>query len=88
MELIDQKILAPVYEYLKNTAEDFKILVLPDHPTPIEIRTHSMEPVPFFLYDSRKDVCGVTSYTEASAAGTGLYIPDGFTLLEQVIEKN
>ena len=88
VELIDQKILAPVYEYLKNTAEDFKILVLPDHPTPIEIRTHSMEPVPFFLYDSRKDVCGVTSYTEASAAGTGLYIPDGFTLLEQVIEKN
>ena len=88
VELIDQKILAPVYEYLKNTAEDFKILVLPDHPTPIEIRTHSMEPVPFFLYDSRKDVCGVTSYTEASAAETGLYIPDGFTLLEQVIEKN
>jgi 2,3-bisphosphoglycerate-independent phosphoglycerate mutase len=88
VELIDQKILAPVYEYLKNTAEDFKILVLPDHPTPIEIRTHSMEPVPFFLYDSRKDVCGVTSYTEASAAGTGLYIPDGFTLLEKVIEKN
>lgn len=88
VELIDQKILAPVYEYLKGTAEDFKILVLPDHPTPIEIRTHSMEPVPFFLYDSRKDVCGVTSYTEATAAETGLYIPDGFTLLEKVIEKN
>ncbi|MBQ7909200.1 MAG: cofactor-independent phosphoglycerate mutase, partial [Clostridia bacterium] len=39
VELIDRKILAPVYEYLKATAEDFKILVLPDHPTPIEIRT-------------------------------------------------
>ena len=88
VELIDQKILAPVYEYLKATAEDFKILVLPDHPTPIEIRTHSMEPVPFFLYDSRKDVCGVTTFTEASAAETGLYIPDGFTLMERVIEKN
>ena len=88
MELIDQKILAPVYEYLKSTAEDFKILVLPDHPTPIEIRTHSMEPVPFFLYDSRKDAEGVTTYTEATAAETGLYIPDGFTLLERVIEKN
>ena len=88
VELIDRKILAPVYEYLKTTAEDFKILVLPDHPTPIEIRTHSMEPVPFFLYDSRKDVCGVTTFTEASAAETGLYIPDGFTLMERVIEKN
>jgi 2,3-bisphosphoglycerate-independent phosphoglycerate mutase len=47
-----------------------------------------MEPVPFFLYDSRKDVCGVTTFTEASAAETGLYIPDGFTLMERVIEKN
>jgi 2,3-bisphosphoglycerate-independent phosphoglycerate mutase len=88
VELIDRKILAPVYEYLKATAEDFKILVLPDHPTPIEIRTHSMEPVPFFLYDSRKDVRGVAAFTEATAAETGLYIPDGFTLLERVIEKN
>ena len=88
VELIDQKILVPVYEYLKSTDEDFKILVLPDHPTPIEIRTHSMEPVPFFLYESRKDAEGVTTYTEATAAETGLYIPDGFTLLERVIEKN
>ena len=88
VELIDQKILAPVYEYLKSSTEDFKILVLPDHPTPIEIRTHSMEPVPFFLYDSRKDARGVATFTEATAAETGLYIPDGFTLLERVIEKN
>lgn len=88
VELIDQKILAPVYEYLRSAAEDFKILVLPDHPTPIEIRTHSMEPVPFFLYDSRKDSVGVDSFTEATAAQTGLYIPDGFTLLDRVIEKN
>ena len=88
VELIDQKILAPVYEYLKTSDEDFKILVLPDHPPPIEIRTPSMEPVPFFLYDSRKDTVGVDSFTETTAAQTGLYIPDGFTLLDRVIEKN
>ena len=88
VELIDRKILKPVYEYLKSTAEDFKILVLPDHPTPIEIRTHSMEPVPFFLFDSRKDEKGVETYNETTAAETGLYIPDGFTLLDRVIEKN
>ena len=87
IELIDQKILKPVYEYLKSNAEDFKILVLPDHPTPLEIRTHSKEPVPFFLYDSRRDAVGVETYTEATAAETGLYIPDGFTLLERVIER-
>lgn len=87
IELIDRKILAPVYDYLLSTGEDFKILVLPDHPTPIEIRTHSREPVPFFLYDSRKDGAGVASFTEASA-DTGLYIPDGFTLLDRVIERD
>lgn len=87
IELIDQKILKPVYEYLQSTTEDFKILVLPDHPTPLEIRTHSREPVPFFIYDSRKKADGVTTYTEATAAETGLYIPDGFTLLEHVIER-
>ena len=87
IELIDQKILKPVYEYLQSTTEDFKILVLPDHPTPLEIRTHSREPVPFFIYDSRKKANGVTTYTEATAAETGLYIPDGFTLLEHVIER-
>ena len=87
VELIDQKILAPVYEYLKSTAEDFKILVLPAHPTPIEIRPHSMEPGPFFLYDSPKDEAGVATYNETTAAETGLYIPDGFTLLERVIER-
>ena len=87
IELIDRKILKPVYEYLRSTSEDFKILVLPDHPTPLEIRTHSKEPVPFFLYDSRRDAVGVETYTEATAAETGLYIPDGFTLLERVIER-
>ena len=86
VELIDQKILKPVYEYLLSTGDDFKILVLPDHPTPIEIRTHSMEPVPFFLYDSRKDVAGTALFTESEAAATGLYLPNGFTLLDSVIE--
>jgi 2,3-bisphosphoglycerate-independent phosphoglycerate mutase len=87
VELIDQKILAPVYEYLKSTGEDFKILVLPDHPTPIRIRTHSIDPVPFFLYDSTVEAKGVASFSEASAKETGLYIPAGHTLLDRMIVK-
>ena len=87
VELIDRKILAPVYEYLKSTNEDFKILVLPDHPTPIAIRTHSIDPVPFFLYDSSAEAEGVSSFSEASAKETGLYIPAGHTLLDRMIVK-
>ena len=87
IELIDQKILAPVYEYLKSTGEAFKIMVLPDHPTPVRIRTHSSDPVPFFVYDSTVEVVGVDTFSEASAATTGLYVPNGHTLLERVINK-
>ncbi|MBQ9162001.1 MAG: cofactor-independent phosphoglycerate mutase [Clostridia bacterium] len=86
IELIDKKILAPVYEYLKGCGEDFKILLLPDHPTPIRIRTHSSDPVPFFLYESGKTSAGVDGFCEDTARATGLYIPHGHTLLENMIK--
>lgn len=88
IELIDEKILAPVYEYLKSIGEAFKIVVLPDHPTPLRIRTHSSDPVPYFVYSSEQErESGVTTFSEATAATTGTYIPDGYTLLDRVIEK-
>ncbi|MBQ8747085.1 MAG: cofactor-independent phosphoglycerate mutase [Clostridia bacterium] len=87
IEKIDTLILAPVLEYLKTCGEDFKILVLPDHPTPIEIRTHSHEAVPFFLYDSRKTADGMPVFTEANAEAMQNYIADGSTLLSLMIEK-
>lgn len=87
IEKIDSIILKSVYDYLSSSGDDFKIYVLPDHPTPIELRTHSMEPVPFFLYESANPKCGVTPFTEATAASTKLYYPDGSRLLGQIIEK-
>ena len=87
VELIDQKILAPVYEYLKASGEPFKIMVLPDHPTPLRIRTHSIDPVPFLIYDSTHETDGVSTFSEATAAETGLNIPAGHTLMERLIVK-
>ena len=87
IELIDKKILAPVYEYLKNCGEPFKIMILPDHPTPIRIRTHSIDPVPFMIYSSQDDMNGVSTFDEFTAKTTGTYIPDGYTLMERLIEK-
>ena len=87
IELIDQKILKPVYEYLANTGDAFKILVLPDHPTPLQIRTHSSDPVPFMLYDSRKEYSGVDCFDEQSAQTTEIMIEHGHDLLDTVIEK-
>ena len=82
VEKIDEKILAPLYKYLLSTGEAFKIMVLPDHPTPIRIRTHSIDPVPFFMYSSEKKHSGAESFSEASASSTGVYIPEGHTLME------
>ncbi len=87
IELIDKKILAPIYEYLKNCDEDFKIMVLPDHPTPVRLRTHTIDPVPFMIYSSKEEKAGVPHFCEDSAAATGLYISAGHTLMEHFIEK-
>ena len=86
IELIDKKILAPVYEYLKSTGEDFKIMILPDHPTPVRLRTHTIDPVPFMIYSSKKNNDGVTCFSEQSAAQTGLYLPRGHELMELLIK--
>ena len=85
IELIDKKILAPVYEYLKATGEDFKIMILPDHPTPVRLRTHTIDPVPFMIYSSTEIAEGCDSFTEAKAKETGLYVSAGHTLMEKFI---
>ncbi|MHC1724201.1 MAG: cofactor-independent phosphoglycerate mutase [Aminipila sp.] len=55
MELIDEKIAKPIIEYLRSTGEAFRVLVVPDHRTPLCMRTHSSTPVPFVIYDSTKE---------------------------------
>ena len=87
IEKIDSLILRPVYEYLRDSGEPFKILVLPDHPTPCEIRTHSSDPVPFFLYDSEAEVKGAVRYTEDECGAMNDYISDGSTLLDAMIGR-
>ncbi len=87
IELIDTEILTPLYNYLLSTGEDFRILTLPDHPTPITIRTHSPEPVPFMLYDSARTYDGVDTLTEVNAEAKGDYIPDGTQLMGVLLAK-
>ena len=87
IEYLDSRIIAPVKAAMDESDEDYRMLILPDHPTPIRIRTHSSEPVPFILYDSRHQAKKVARYTERDAAATGVYIQDGYTLMEQFIEK-
>ncbi len=86
IEKIDAEILSPVLAYLESTGEDFHIACLPDHPTPIEIRTHSMEPVPFMIYRSEIAASGVDTLNEDTAAACNNYLPDGTVLMEKLIK--
>jgi 2,3-bisphosphoglycerate-independent phosphoglycerate mutase len=85
IELIDKLTLAPIFEYLKNCGEDFGIMILPDHPTPVRIRTHSSEPVPYIIYSSKNRTAGIENYNEFSCAN-GKYIADGWDLMQYFID--
>lgn len=87
IEKIDDLILRPVYEYLVSTGEPFRVLILPDHPTPVCRRTHTMDAVPFILYDSEKEVSGINSFDEASAKSTSLYLPRGEMLMDMMLSQ-
>ena len=80
IEMIDEHILGPVVEFLKGY-DDFAVLVCPDHPTPLSIRTHTSTPVPYLIYDSKNEInSGVKVFCEKEARETGNYIEKGFRL--------
>ena len=87
IEYIDERSLKLCLEYFENSGEDFRILIMPDHPTPLETKTHSREPVPFMIYDSRKDLGGVESFTEENAEKTGVFIEHGPSVMDLLLEK-
>ena len=85
IEYIDQKIIAVVKAGLDAAGEDYRILVLPDHPTPIRCRTHTSDPVPYVLYDSTNSTDKECAFTEASAKESGIHINNGFDLIQKLI---
>ncbi len=84
IERIDADILSPVLAYLEGVGEPFRVLLMPDHPTPVSVRTHTREPVPFVIYDSRAPRRGAESYSEKSCAGRDYY-PDGTAVIKLLL---
>ncbi len=87
IELIDSKVVAPLVEYLAASGEDYRILIMPDHPTPLNTKTHSSEPVPYLIYDSRDTLGGVARFTEAAASATGVFIEHGPSVMDRLLSK-
>lgn len=86
IEYLDEKIIRPIVEGLEAAGEDFRMVILPDHPTPICIRTHSSENVPYLLYDSRKQRRKIGYYNEREAEASGNLIAEGHKLIEYLLE--
>lgn len=87
IEIIDHKVIKYIKEMLDKSGEDFKLLILPDHPTPISMRTHTAEPVPFLIYNSvSKTYNPQNSFDEDSAKRTSLYFEKGYKLMDYFLD--
>lgn len=86
VEFLDEKVIRIVKEELEKKGEGFRLLVLPDHPTPICIRTHVGEPVPYLLYDSTNKLESNLLYNEKDAKKSGNYIENGYEMIDHLFE--
>lgn len=84
IEWLDQRVIGPVKEGLEKAGEEYRMLILPDHPTPIRVRTHTGVPVPYLLYDSTKTTKGLLTYNEENAIQSGNVWEDGYRLIDHL----
>ena len=87
IEYLDARIIAPMVKNLKEKGIDFRMMILPDHPTPIRVRTHTADDVPYLLYDSTLERNETWSYNEQVAANSGNYVDKGHTLIDKLFER-
>lgn len=87
IENIDTYIVGPLVKELKEKGEDFRLLILPDHPTPIRVRTHTSDPVPYLLYDSTAEEDHTWNYNEAEGRESGNYVAQGHEIIDLLFAK-
>lgn len=87
VEYLDGQVIAPLTEALDKAGTDYRLMVLPDHPTPICKRTHTGDSVPYLLYDSTDRKKSNLLYGEKNAAKSGIFIPEGHKLIDHLFEK-
>ncbi len=85
IELIDEKILAPLLDALE-AYDDYKILIMPDHATPLCLKTHTNDPIPYMIYHKNQPVEGVECLCEEDAKATGNYIEVGHTVMDRFVK--
>lgn len=88
VETIDNKVVKFLKDELEVRGIDYKMLIMPDHPTPISLKTHVSDPVPYIIYDSTKTDGGSgKTYTEKNGESTGIFVEKGYTLMDKFLDK-
>lgn len=87
IEYLDARVIAPLVKALNEKGTEYRMLVLPDHPTPVRVRTHTSDSVPYMLYDSTEELDKAWDYNEKDAAVSGNYVEKGHTLIDHLFEK-
>lgn len=87
IEYLDSLVIAPLVKSLKEKNVDFRLLVLPDHPTPIRVRTHTADSVPYMLYDSTNEEDHTWNYNEKEGKASGNYIAKGHEIIDYLFSK-
>lgn len=86
IEFIDAEVVGPILQEMKRY-DEYKVLVLPDHPTPLSLRTHTAEPIPFIIYDSTNEIDSpASSYDEFEAKKSNIFIDEGYKLMDLFIK--
>lgn len=86
IEQIDGVVIPTLISEFEKAGEDYALLVTPDHPTPCACKTHVSEPVPYLVYCNKVNLSnGAKRYTEAEGAATGMYVADGYKLIERLL---
>lgn len=87
IEQIDKLVVGGLLKRFEEAGEQMCMLICPDHPTPVRIKTHTADPVPYLLYCNVQNLGnGAARYTEAEAAKTGKYIEDGYTIIDRMLK--
>lgn len=86
IEYLDSRILRPIKEAMEQAGEDHRILLLPDHPNLLRLRTHTGDPVPYVLYDSTRERRSMAHYSETEAKAAGIFEPQGCRLMARLLE--
>ena len=87
IENVDSRVVAYVKKAMDASNEDYRMLIVPDHATPVAIRTHNSDNVPFILYDSRYQTKKLVRYNEKEAATTGIFEPNGHRLIDKLLQE-